>query len=52
MPCIKCSNGKWKYGARGRCQFDTLEACRKAEAAIHIQENKKKPKKKKTTEGE
>lgn len=41
MPCIKCSNGKWKYGAGGRCQFDTLAACRAAEAAIHARENKK-----------
>lgn len=41
MPCIKCSNGKWKYGAGGNCQFDTLAACRAAEAAIHARENKK-----------
>ena len=40
MPCMKCSNGKWKYGASGNCQFDTLEACHAAEAAIHIQEGK------------
>ena len=40
MPCMKCSNGKWKYGAKGNCQFDTLEACHAAEAAIHIQEGK------------
>ena len=37
---MKCSNGKWKYGAEGNCQFDTLEACHAAEAAIHIQEGK------------
>lgn len=42
MPCIKCANGKWKYGERGRCQFDTLAACRAAEAAIHAREPKKK----------
>ena len=35
MPCMKCANGKWKYGEGGRCQFDTLKACRAAEAAIH-----------------
>ena len=35
MPCMKCNNGKWKYGERGRCQFDTLAACKAAEAAIH-----------------
>jgi hypothetical protein len=36
MPCKRCPDGKWKYGDKGRCQFDTLEKCRKAEAAIHI----------------
>ena len=40
MPCMKCSNGKWKYGANGNCQFDTLDACNAAAAAIHIQEGK------------
>ena len=42
MPCIKCSNGKWKYGEHGNCQFDTLKSCRAAEAAIHARENPKK----------
>lgn len=41
MPCMKCSNGKWKYGAGGNCQFDTLEACERAEAAINAQNNPK-----------
>ena len=51
MPCIKCSNGKWKYGEGGNCQFDTLAACHAAAAAIHIQEEaaKKPPKKRKPT---
>ena len=40
---MKCSNGKYKYGERGNCQFDTLAACRAAEQAIHA-----KPKPKKT----
>ena len=40
MPCMKCSNGKWKYGAEGRCQFDTLESCKAAAAAIHARPNK------------
>lgn len=35
MPCMKCANGKWKYGARGNCQFDTKAQCEKAAAAIH-----------------
>jgi hypothetical protein len=42
MPCYRCSNGKYKYGERGRCQFDTLAACRAAERAIHARENPKK----------
>ena len=36
MPCMKCANGKWKYGVHGNCQFDTLAACKAAAAAIHI----------------
>lgn len=49
MPCMKCSNGKYKYGANGNCQFDTLDACKAAAAAIHIHNPKEetmKPKKK------
>lgn len=46
MPCYKCSNGKWKYGKNGRCQFDSLEHCQEAEAAIHARENDKKESKK------
>ena len=41
MPCYKCSNGKYKYGQRGNCQFDTLESCQAAERAIHARENNK-----------
>lgn len=41
MPCYKCSNGKYKYGQRGNCQFDTLERCEAAEQAIHARERKK-----------
>jgi len=40
MPCYECNNGKYKYGERGRCQFDTLEQCQAAERAIHARENK------------
>lgn len=38
MPCMKCSNGKWKYGEHGNCVFDSLAACQRAAAAIHIQD--------------
>jgi hypothetical protein len=41
MPCYKCANGKYKYGQRGNCQFDTLDACKQAEQAIHARENAK-----------
>lgn len=40
MPCMKCKNGKWKYGAKGRCQFDTKADCIKAAAAIHARQGK------------
>jgi hypothetical protein len=43
MPCIKCANGKYKYGEHDNCQFDTLAACKAAAAAIHIQENNMTP---------
>jgi hypothetical protein len=39
MPCYKCSNGKYKYGKRGKCQFDTLKKCQDAEAAIHAKKS-------------
>lgn len=44
MPCYKCNNGKYKYGERGRCQFDTLAACKEAEQAIHAREKPKNQK--------
>ena len=34
MPCIKCSNGKWKIG-NGKCMYTSLEKCKKAEAAYY-----------------
>lgn len=45
MPCYKCANGNYKYGKKGKCQFDTLKKCKEAEQAIHAK--KKKPCKKK-----
>ena len=44
MPCIKCNNGKYKYGKKGKCVFDTLKKCNDAAAAIHAEEGKKKEK--------
>ena len=40
MPCMKCSNGKYKYGEQGKCVFDTLAACKAAAAAIHAKPKK------------
>jgi len=51
MPCMKCANGKWKYGEHGKCVFDTLEACKKAAAAIHIPKEEPAPKKKPIKKG-
>ena len=36
MPCMKCSNGKYKYGEHGKCVYDSLAECKRAAAAIHI----------------
>ena len=38
MPCMKCSNGKYKYGEHGKCVFDTLAACKRAAAAVHVED--------------
>lgn len=45
MPCMKCNNGKWKYGKRGKCIYDTLEKCKEAAAAIHAQDKNQDKKK-------
>jgi hypothetical protein len=33
MPCKECENGKYKWGERGECQYDTLQDCENANAA-------------------
>lgn len=38
MPCMKCSNGKWKWGRRGKCVFLTKAKCEAAGRAIHAGE--------------
>ena len=30
MPCIKCDNGKYKYGNNGQCKYDTKAECERA----------------------
>ena len=42
MPCIKCSNGKWKFGEKGKCSFKTKEACETAGSVIHADKGDKK----------
>lgn len=42
MPCMKCANGKWKYGKKGKCQFTSKAQCEKASAAIHANKPKQK----------
>jgi hypothetical protein len=34
MPAQRCSNGKWKWGQRGSCVFDTEEQVERAGRAI------------------
>jgi hypothetical protein len=34
MPAQRCSNGKWKWGQRGSCVFDTEEQAERAGRAI------------------
>jgi len=34
MPAQRCSNGKWKWGQRGSCVFDTEEEAERAGRAI------------------
>lgn len=35
MPCIRCTNGKWKWGERGRCQYDSEADCKRAHPDEH-----------------
>jgi signal peptide peptidase SppA len=30
VPCEQCENGKWRWGATGECQYDSLEECEAA----------------------
>jgi hypothetical protein len=45
MPSIKCANGKWKWGERGKCMFETKQQADKSGVAISIQKAKKYNKK-------
>ena len=38
MPCIKCDNGKYKWGETGSCQYDTLDECEMANNYTEIVE--------------
>lgn len=39
MPCIKCSNDKWRIGS-GKCMYKTKESCEKALAAYYANREK------------
>jgi hypothetical protein len=30
MPCTKCKDGKYKWGEKGACKYDTIEECEEA----------------------
>jgi hypothetical protein len=36
MPCIKCTEGKWKWGTNGKCIYNSKSECEKAGLAILI----------------
>lgn len=42
MPCIPCNNGKYKYGHKGRCQYDSRKECEQAAKAIHADKQRKR----------
>ena len=43
MPCIKCKNGKYKYGNTGKCKYDTKEQCEKDNPKKYNKMNKPTP---------
>ncbi len=51
MPCIKCKNGKWKFGVLGRCQFDSKAHCERAARAIYAKKFGGEPKEHKSKLG-
>ena len=40
MPPIKCNNGKWKWGPRGSCVFDSEEQAERAGRSIERERHK------------
>ena len=40
MPCTKCKEGKYKWGETGKCEYDSLEECQKANPDRHYEEMK------------
>ena len=54
MPCVKCPNGKWRFGS-SKCMYTSLKKCNAAAAAYYashpgekdgLQETKRKETKK------
>ena len=40
MPCTKCEEGKYKWGERGDCEYDTLQECEDANSNYNYEEIK------------
>ena len=40
MPCTKCEEGKYKWGERGECKYDTLKECEDANSNYNYEEIK------------
>lgn len=45
MPCVKCSNGKWRLGS-GDCRYSSKEACERAYKAYRARQHDNGKKKK------
>lgn len=41
MPCVKCSNGKWKLGT-SQCMYESKESCERAYAAYRAKKHSSK----------
>ena len=51
MPCISCSNGKYKFGESGTCRYNTLAECERANAGRNSKHTPGKRKLKKRKKG-
>ena len=42
MPAIQCPNGKWKWGAKGLCVYDSKAHAERAGKAIKAKQSERK----------